>query len=379
MLPYLTNTWGNASSIYAEAREARKGLDAARRTVAEIVGAKPNEIVFTSGGTEADNLAIRGVATAAAKARGGRAATSSPRQSSITPCCTRPRRSRRTASASHTCRWTAKRLRRPRRAPRCARRRRPCSSASCTPTTRSARSSRSPRSPRIVERTQPAHRRPHRRRAGCRAPSTSTSMRSASTCCRSRRTRSTARRASARCIVRGTYAVLAADASAARRSATAAPAPRTSPAPSASRRRCGSRADERRHRNEHAHRHCATACSTKSPRRVPGTIITGPQDRARRLPNSASFAFEHLEGEAVLLAARPAGHRRQQRLRLHDGVARAVARARRDGRPGGVPARQPAPHPRSRKHDRGRRAPARCAADGCRAHPWSAARCRQVN
>ena len=37
------------------------------------------------------------------------------------------------------------------------------------------------------------------------------------------------------------------------------------------------------------------------PRRVPGTIVTGPRDRAQRLPNSASFAFEHLEGEAVLL------------------------------------------------------------------------------
>src|SRR5262245_58313191 len=70
MLPYLTNAWGNPSSIYAEAREARKGLDGARRTVADIFGAKPNEIVFTSGGTEADNLALWGVA-AAAKARGG--------------------------------------------------------------------------------------------------------------------------------------------------------------------------------------------------------------------------------------------------------------------------------------------------------------------
>jgi len=64
MLPYLTNAWGNASSIYAEAREARKGLDGARRTVAEILNCKPNEIVFTSGGTEADNLAIRGVGMA---------------------------------------------------------------------------------------------------------------------------------------------------------------------------------------------------------------------------------------------------------------------------------------------------------------------------
>lgn len=64
MMPYLTSAWGNASSIYAEAREARKGLDAARRDVAEVLGAKPNEIVFTSGGTEADNLALGGVATA---------------------------------------------------------------------------------------------------------------------------------------------------------------------------------------------------------------------------------------------------------------------------------------------------------------------------
>ena len=65
MLPYLTNAWGNASSIYAEAREARKGLDDARRTVAAIFNCNPNEVVFTSGGTEADNLALRGVAMAA--------------------------------------------------------------------------------------------------------------------------------------------------------------------------------------------------------------------------------------------------------------------------------------------------------------------------
>jgi cysteine desulfurase len=67
MLPYLTTLWGNASSIYYEAREARKGLDAARRSIAEVLGARPQEIVFTSGGTEADNLAIHGVAAAARK------------------------------------------------------------------------------------------------------------------------------------------------------------------------------------------------------------------------------------------------------------------------------------------------------------------------
>ena len=78
MLPFLTQAWGNPSSIYAEAREARKGLDAARRTVAEILGAKPNEIVFTSGGTESDNLALRGVVAGARKAREARGITSPP-------------------------------------------------------------------------------------------------------------------------------------------------------------------------------------------------------------------------------------------------------------------------------------------------------------
>jgi cysteine desulfurase len=78
MLPYLTNAWGNASSIYAEAREARKGLDEARRTVAEILGAKPNEIVFTSGGTEADNLALRGVAKSTRRTRVARGIDAPP-------------------------------------------------------------------------------------------------------------------------------------------------------------------------------------------------------------------------------------------------------------------------------------------------------------
>jgi cysteine desulfurase len=64
MLPYLREYWGNASSIYQEGREARKGLDEARRTVAELLGAQPNEVIFTSGGSESDNAALRGVAQA---------------------------------------------------------------------------------------------------------------------------------------------------------------------------------------------------------------------------------------------------------------------------------------------------------------------------
>jgi cysteine desulfurase len=67
MRPVLESTWGNPSSIYAEGREARRILDAARRDVAEVLGARPNDIVFTSGGSESDNAAIRGAAFASTR------------------------------------------------------------------------------------------------------------------------------------------------------------------------------------------------------------------------------------------------------------------------------------------------------------------------
>ena len=62
MLPYFQEWWGNPSSIYLEAQAARKGLDGARERVAELLACRPGEILFTSGGTESDNAAIRGVA-----------------------------------------------------------------------------------------------------------------------------------------------------------------------------------------------------------------------------------------------------------------------------------------------------------------------------
>ncbi len=64
MLPYLSERFGNPSSIYQIGRDARAAIDEARETVAEILGASPKEIIFTSGGSEADNLAIVGVALA---------------------------------------------------------------------------------------------------------------------------------------------------------------------------------------------------------------------------------------------------------------------------------------------------------------------------
>jgi cysteine desulfurase len=66
MLPYLTDqTFGNPSSAHRFGRAARAGLEQARREVAEAVGAEPNQVIFTSGGTEADNLGIVGAALAA--------------------------------------------------------------------------------------------------------------------------------------------------------------------------------------------------------------------------------------------------------------------------------------------------------------------------
>ncbi|MHB8577357.1 MAG: cysteine desulfurase family protein [Dehalococcoidia bacterium] len=65
MLPAYARFWGNPSSMYKEGQEARRVLDDARRQVAEILGAKPAEIVFSAGGSEADSHAIRGAAYAA--------------------------------------------------------------------------------------------------------------------------------------------------------------------------------------------------------------------------------------------------------------------------------------------------------------------------
>jgi cysteine desulfurase len=60
MLPYLREHFGNPSSAHAYGRRAREGVDRARAQVASLLGCSPDEIVFTSGGTEASNLAIRG-------------------------------------------------------------------------------------------------------------------------------------------------------------------------------------------------------------------------------------------------------------------------------------------------------------------------------
>jgi len=70
MAPFLQGTFGNPSGAHAAARAAKTALEEAREEVAELLGARPGEVVFTAGGTEADNLAVKGAARLA-RATGG--------------------------------------------------------------------------------------------------------------------------------------------------------------------------------------------------------------------------------------------------------------------------------------------------------------------
>ncbi len=64
MMPYMTEHFGNPNSIHSFGREARRAIDEAREKIAQLLNCQPSEIVFTSGGTESDNLALRGIAEA---------------------------------------------------------------------------------------------------------------------------------------------------------------------------------------------------------------------------------------------------------------------------------------------------------------------------
>ena len=62
MLPYFTEQYGNPSAIYSLGSAGKKAINEARRTIAAAIGAKPEEIYFTAGGTEADNWALKAAA-----------------------------------------------------------------------------------------------------------------------------------------------------------------------------------------------------------------------------------------------------------------------------------------------------------------------------
>ncbi|HWQ43878.1 MAG TPA: cysteine desulfurase NifS [Desulfosporosinus sp.] len=86
MMKYYTEKYGNPSSVHSFGREAKQGLEAARLQVAELIGAKPQEVTFTSGGTEADNLAILGTAEALRK-KGKHIITSSIEHHAVLETC----------------------------------------------------------------------------------------------------------------------------------------------------------------------------------------------------------------------------------------------------------------------------------------------------
>jgi cysteine desulfurase len=301
MLPYLTTAWGNPSSIYAEAQDARRGLEAARRTVAGILGAKANEIVFTGGGTEGDNLAIRGV-VAAARSRDG----------SVTPHITT------TAIEHHAVLHTCEALEKERAATvtylpvdgegmvdldalRAALDEYGERTAllsimlannevgAIEPVAEAARMVKT-RNPRIMVHTDAVQ------AAGALDLD--------------------ADRLGVDLLSIAAHKIYGPKGVGALYVRARTPfSPQTVGGSQERNRRAGTENvagvvglatalrlayDERAQRNEHviAMRDRLLA---EVPRRVPDTIVTGPKDGARRLPNSASFAFKHVEGEAVLL------------------------------------------------------------------------------
>jgi cysteine desulfurase len=88
MLPYMKQQYGNPSSIHKFGRETTRAMQLARKRVADLIGASPREITFTSGGTEADNLAIKGAAIRARNSgKGSRIVTSSIEHDAVLEPC----------------------------------------------------------------------------------------------------------------------------------------------------------------------------------------------------------------------------------------------------------------------------------------------------
>src|SRR3989338_3005286 len=86
MMPYLKEKYGNASSIHFKGREAKKGLEGSRTILGDALGTESVDIIFTSGGTESDNFAIKGVAFAN-KAKGNHIITSSIEHLAVGATC----------------------------------------------------------------------------------------------------------------------------------------------------------------------------------------------------------------------------------------------------------------------------------------------------
>lgn len=86
MLPFFNQIYGNPSSIYQLSQRAKRAIEKAREKVADLLNARPEEIIFTSGGTEADNMALKGIAFANRK-RGNHIVTSKIEHHAVLNTC----------------------------------------------------------------------------------------------------------------------------------------------------------------------------------------------------------------------------------------------------------------------------------------------------
>ncbi len=86
MLPYLRDTYGNASSVHSVGQAARAGLEQSREKLASLLGCRPDELYFTSGATESNNIAIKGVAEALAHKGRHIITTRTEHQAVLEPC-----------------------------------------------------------------------------------------------------------------------------------------------------------------------------------------------------------------------------------------------------------------------------------------------------
>ena len=143
MLPYFTEAFGNASSTHQFGQHARQAIETARSQVARLINAQPAEITFLSGGTEADNLAIKGIATAH-QAKGRHLITSQFEHSAVLASCAELEKQGWQITRLPVYEDGLVRVKDVQAALTDQRR----SSRSCTPTTRSVRFNRWPKSAR---------------------------------------------------------------------------------------------------------------------------------------------------------------------------------------------------------------------------------------
>ncbi len=112
MMPYLTGNFGNASAAYGLARQAQKAIDDARKSVGNVLHSRPSDIVFTSGGTESINAALKGVAFAQKKSRAGNhivtTADRAPRRAAHLPTTSRSSASTSPTSPSTATAWSTR-------------------------------------------------------------------------------------------------------------------------------------------------------------------------------------------------------------------------------------------------------------------------------